>query len=106
MVLTEFDHLAKARFGLVARGALVSATIKPIQSGRFQLPHVDPEMLATAQTVQQQYAALDLDIADAVNVAVAAAYVTDVILTLDRGDFRVIRPLTTHSAFRLLPDDG
>jgi hypothetical protein len=40
-----------------------------------------------------------------VNVVLAERYETDSILTLDRRDFRVMRPLTGHAAFRLLPDD-
>jgi predicted nucleic acid-binding protein len=57
-----------------------------------------------ARLVQQQYASLDLDLADGVNAALAAQYRTDAILTLDRRDFRAIRPLTPHKHFRLLPD--
>ena len=30
---------------------------------------------------------------------------TDAVLTLDRRDFRAMRPLTAHKSFRLLPDD-
>ena len=52
-----------------------------------------------------RYADLDLDLADAVSVALAADYRTDAVLTLDRRDFRALRPLTPHKAFRLLPDD-
>jgi predicted nucleic acid-binding protein len=52
-----------------------------------------------------RYADLDLDLADAVTVAVAADYRTDAVLTLDRRDFRAVRPLTPHKAFRLFPDD-
>jgi len=55
--------------------------------------------------VQRQYASLDLDLADAVSVALAAQYRTDAILTLDRRDFRAMRPLTPRKWFRLLPDD-
>jgi predicted nucleic acid-binding protein len=55
--------------------------------------------------VQRQYASLDLDLADAVNVALAAWYRTYAILTLDRRDFRAMRPLTPHKWFRLLPGD-
>ena len=40
-----------------------------------------------------------------VNVALAARYQTDTVLTLDRRDFRALRPLSRHPAFRLLPDD-
>ncbi|WP_371102530.1 hypothetical protein [Streptomyces sp. PU_AKi4] len=38
------------------------------------------------------------------NVALAAAYHTDAMFTSD-PHFRMIRPLTGHGAFRLLPDD-
>jgi uncharacterized protein len=55
--------------------------------------------------VQRKYADLDLDLADAVNVTLAADYRTDAILTLDRRDLRAIRPLTPHKASRVLPDD-
>jgi predicted nucleic acid-binding protein len=58
-----------------------------------------------ARLIQEKYAALRLDLADSVNVALAAEYETDCILTLDRRDFRAIRPLTHHRSFRLLPDD-
>lgn len=35
----------------------------------------------------------------------AAEYDTDAILTLGRHDFRALRPLGRHKAFRVLPDD-
>lgn len=35
----------------------------------------------------------------------ASEYHTDSILTLDRRRFRMVRPLTGHTAFRLWPDD-
>jgi hypothetical protein len=38
------------------------------------------------------------------NVALAAAYGTAAMFTTDRH-FRMVRPLTGHTAFRLLPDD-
>ncbi|MFQ6199413.1 hypothetical protein [Streptomyces sp. NPDC000405] len=41
---------------------------------------------------------------DAMNVALAAAYGTDLMFTTDRH-FRMVRPLTGHPAFRLLPED-
>jgi uncharacterized protein len=75
----------------------------------FQIPETGLEILDTARQVQRQYASLDLDLdldlADAVNVGLAAQYRTDAVLTLDRRDFRAIRPLTPHKWFRLLPDD-
>jgi predicted nucleic acid-binding protein len=40
-----------------------------------------------------------LDLADAVNVVLAERYETDVVLTLDRRNFRAVRPLNSHTAF-------
>lgn len=105
LVLTEVDHLAKARFGSNARSSLIDFVIFQARRGRFQIPEITVELLETARQVQRQYGGLDLDLADGVNVAVAAEYRTSSVLTLDRRDFRAIRPLTPHPAFRLLPDD-
>jgi uncharacterized protein len=40
-----------------------------------------------------------------VNVALADEYKTDCVLTVDHRDFRAVRPLSTYTAFRLLPAD-
>jgi predicted nucleic acid-binding protein len=105
LVLTEVDHLAKARFGSQARTAIIDFILIQAGQSRFQIPETGLEILDTARTVQRQYASLDLDLADAVNVALAAQYRTNAVLTLDRRDFRAMRPLTPHKWFRLLPDD-
>ena len=105
LVLTEVDHLAKARFGSRARSSLIDFVIFQARRGRIQIPEITVDLLETARAVQRQYAGLDLDLADGVNVALAAEYRTCSVLTLDRRDFRAIRPLTPHPAFRLLPDD-
>jgi predicted nucleic acid-binding protein len=105
LVLTEVDHLAKARFGSQARTAIIDFVLAQARQSRFQIPETGLEVLDTARMVQRQYASLDLDLADAVNVALAAQYRTDAILTLDRRDFRAMRPLTPHQWFRLLPED-
>ncbi len=42
---------------------------------------------------------------DAMNVVLAREFRTDVIATLDYRHYRMIRPLTAHDAFRLLPED-
>ncbi len=105
LVLTEIDHLAKARFGSQARTAIIEFILTQARQLRFQIPETGLAILDTARLVQQQYASLDLDLADAVNVALAAQYRTDAVLTLDRRDFRAMRPLTPHKWFRLLPDD-
>ncbi|WP_346766377.1 PIN domain-containing protein [Streptomyces sp. CB01881] len=105
LVLAEVDHLAKVRFGPSARSAINTFVLEQARHLRFQIPHTGTEVLETAHAVQRRYADLDLDLADAVNVALAAEYRTDAVVTLDRRDFRALRPLTPHKAFRLLPDD-
>ena len=105
LVLTEVDHLAKARFGSQARTSIIDFILAQARQLRFQIPETGLEILSTARLVQQQYASLDLDLADAVNVALAARYRTDAVLTLDRHDFRAMHPLTPHKWFRLLPAD-
>jgi predicted nucleic acid-binding protein len=105
LVLAEVDHLAAARFGSQARTSLIDFILFQARRDRFLLPHVTIDLLETARSVQLKYSALNLDLADAVNVALAAEYRTHSLLTLDRRDFRAISPLTSHPAFQLLPDD-
>jgi len=105
LVLAEVDHLAQARFGSRARTAIIDFILTQARQARFQIPETGPEILTTARLAQHKYASLDLDLADAVNVALAAQYRTDAVLTLDRRDFRAMRPLTPHPWFRLLPGD-
>ena len=105
MVLTEVDHLAKARFGSQARASIIGFIVDQVRWSRFQIPDTGLQTLTAARLVQQQYAGLDLDLADAVNVVLAGRYRTDAVLTLDRRDFRAVSPLTPHRWFRLLPDD-
>jgi predicted nucleic acid-binding protein len=105
LVLTEVDHLAKSRFGATARTAIIDAILFQTRRGRFEIPAISLDFLETARKVQRRYSALDLDLADGVTVALAAEYRTDVVLTLDRRDFRAMRPRTPHPNFRLLPDD-
>jgi uncharacterized protein len=69
------------------------------------MPEITEGHLGAAQSVPVRYRALNLALADAVNVALAADYDTDAILTLHRRDFRAVRPLGRHEAFRVLPDD-
>jgi predicted nucleic acid-binding protein len=105
LVLAEVDHLAKARFGSAAWTTLLDFIVFQARRERFRVPEITTELLETARQVRRKCAALDLDLADTVNVALAAEFWTDSVLTLDRHDFRAIAPLTSHAAFRLLPDD-
>ena len=74
LVLTEVDHLAKARFGPPARSAIIDFILAQARQLRFQIPETGLGILDTARLVQQQYAGLDL--ADGVTVALAAQYRT------------------------------
>ena len=105
LVLAEVDHLARVRLGAEARSTILDLLLAQVRLMRFQVPDIGAETLTTARAVMNRYADLDVDLADAVSVALAADYRTDAVLTLDRRDFRALRPLTPHKAFRLLPDD-
>jgi predicted nucleic acid-binding protein len=105
LVLAEVDHLARARLGATARTTILGLLLDQVRRMRFQVPEVGTELLDTAAAVIRRYQDLDLDLADAVTVALAAEYRTATLLTLDRRDFRAIRPLTPHAAYRVLPDD-
>ncbi|WP_103531526.1 PIN domain-containing protein [Streptomyces sp. SM11] len=106
-VLAELDYLITTKAG--ADKALTAARFieRNAATRRFEIPAVGPH-LSAAIAVAEGY--LDADggkgtgLADAMNVALAAAYGTEVVFTSDRH-FRMVRPLTGHKAFRLLPDD-
>src|SRR5260370_19807329 len=101
-VLTELDYLIATRQGPVPARAALSYIAGRVAAGRWEVPPIGP-LLLVAHTVLGDYPAIGL--ADAMNVVLAREFRTDVIATLDRRHFRMIRPLTRHDAFRLLPDD-
>lgn len=105
LLLAEFDHVATRELGRDAAVSGVDELVGWARRGRVVFPEVTTGHLAKAQSVRAGYASLDLDLTDAVHVALAAEYQTNEILTLDRRDFRTIVPLTRHGHFRVLPDD-
>ncbi|MFF4786242.1 PIN domain-containing protein [Streptomyces griseorubiginosus] len=105
LLLAELDHMATRELGKEAAISAVDDLRRWTSRGRVALPEITESHLGAAQSVRVRYRALDLDLTDAVNVALAADYDTDAILTLDRRDFRAVRPLGRHKAFRVLPDD-
>ncbi|KAB8167891.1 PIN domain-containing protein [Streptomyces sp. 3MP-14] len=105
LLLSELDHVATRELGREAALSAVDDIRRWLRAGRVTIPQVTDEHLGAAQSVRARYRDLDLDLADAVNVALATDYDTDAVLTLDRRDFRAVRPLSRHKAFRLLPDD-
>ncbi|MFI1728882.1 PIN domain-containing protein [Streptomyces acidicola] len=105
LLLAELDDVATRELGRETAVSAVDDLRRWMSRGRVVLPEITGDHLGAAQSVRVPYRALDLDLADAVNVAVAADYDTGAILTLDRRDFRDVRPLGRHKAFRVLPDD-
>ncbi|MFC9913028.1 PIN domain-containing protein [Streptomyces sp. NPDC059862] len=105
LLLAELDHVATRELGREAALSAVDDLRRWIGRGRVVLPGITEDHLGAAQSLRVRYRALNLDLADAVNVALAADYDTDAMLTLDRRDFRAVRPLGRHKAFRVLPDD-
>ncbi|WP_244789658.1 PIN domain-containing protein [Streptomyces sp. FW42] len=105
LLLAEIDHVATRELGREAALSAVDDIRHWVGRGRVVLPEITEDHLGVAQSVRARYRDLDLDLADAVNVALAAEYDTDAVLTLDRRDFRAVRPLGRHKAFRVLPDD-
>ncbi|APE22481.1 MULTISPECIES: PIN domain-containing protein [Streptomyces] len=105
LLLAELDHVATRELGREAALSAVDDIRHWMRRGRVSMPEITEDHLGAAQMIRLRYAALDLDLTDAVNVALAAEYDTDAILTLDRRDFRAVRPLGRHKAFRVLPDD-
>ena len=101
-VLTELDYIVATRQGPPDAMAIIRYAATRVAAGRWEVPGIGPLLLA-AHAVLEDYPAIGL--ADAMNVVLAREFRTDVIATLDHRHFRVIRPLTPHSAFRLLPAD-
>jgi predicted nucleic acid-binding protein len=105
LVIAAIEHIMTRNIDRNSAHATIDWLLAQERTHRILVPESAAPVLRRARTVQERYAALRLDLADSVNVVLAAEYETDCILTLDRRDFRAIRPLTHHPAFRLLPDD-
>ena len=106
MVLLEMQFLLLRDTCPAMVDVAVEWVLRKESTGEVMIPEISGDTLRRAEQVRRHYAALNLDLTDAVNVVVADNYATNVILTLDRRDFRVIRPLSIWPAFHLLPDDG
>jgi len=106
LAITEVHQVATIRADGRAADSIARTLADRAETGRVAIAETTPRQLGAALMVRRRYADLDLDLADAVAVALAGDYLTDTMLTLDRRDFRAIRPLTGHAAFRLLPDDA
>ncbi|MFD8571573.1 PIN domain-containing protein [Streptomyces sp. NPDC059639] len=106
-VLAELDYLVTARSGPKAALGFARFIANQADLNRVAIADTAPH-LATALAVAKGYTdargGKGIGLTDAMNVALAKAYRTDALFTTDK-DFRMIQPLTGHTAFRLLPED-
>lgn len=102
-VLTEFDYLISTRSGPHMARSLLAYINGRTATGRWEIPPIGNGLVA-AHTLLGDYPQIGL--ADAMNVVLAHEFRTDVIATLDQRHFRMVKPLTRHDSFRLLPYDG
>lgn len=105
LALVEVHQVASIRADRRTADAILDTVAARAEATRITIAETTPRLLRNTLAVRRRYADLDLDLADAAAVVLAAEYRTEVVLTLDRRDFRAMRPLTGHDAFRLLPDD-
>lgn len=103
-VLAELDYLITRHMGTDAAVRVLGHINDRVAIGRFEVPEVAPHLQA-ARAVMRGYSDLSIGLTDAMNTVMAREFRTDAIFTIDRRHFRTIRPLTSHSAYRLLPDD-
>lgn len=105
LVVLEIEYITTRNIDRKAAHAVNDWLLDQERTGRVAIPALSADTLRKARRVQNRYAALGLDLTDAVNVVLAETYDTEIILTLDRRDFRAVTPLTGDHAFRLLPGD-
>jgi predicted nucleic acid-binding protein len=100
-VTAEIDYLLGVRFGRPAR----SAFLRDLAAGRFAVACMEQEDYETTQTLERQYADLDLGLADCAIVVLAERFQTNRVLSFDERHFRAVTPLQ-GGAFEILPADG
>jgi predicted nucleic acid-binding protein len=101
LIVAELDHLAFRQGGPVAARALR----KDIDSGAYLLEWW-PTAIHETIAVAKRHESMELGLADASLVVLAARLQTIEIATLDERHFRALKPLTGGKAFRLLPADA
>jgi uncharacterized protein len=100
-VLGELDYFLGTRVGLPAETRL----LRDVARGVYLLEHLSESDIDLATDVIDRYADLNIGLADASIVVLAARAGTRRILTLDERHFRTIQPLSGGS-FELIPADA
>ncbi len=102
LVVAELDHLVLAAGGSGAASALRD----DFDRGAYQVEWW-PAALEDTIAAARRYESMELGLADASLIALAAHLGTTKIATLDERHFRVVRPLGGRAtAFTLLPTDA
>jgi predicted nucleic acid-binding protein len=102
LVLAEIDHLVLAAGGAGAARALWD----DLDRGAYQVEWWSSALEDTL-AVARRYEGMELGLADASLIALAAHVDTTRIATLDERHFRAVRPAPNkHAAFTLLPADA
>jgi hypothetical protein len=99
-ILGEIDYLLRVRLG----NAALFRFLADIQEGAFVIEAVSLSDLRRCASLIAKYHDLDLSLSDASVVAVAERLRTNLILTVDHREFRVMRSVQ-GKPFRLLPAD-
>jgi hypothetical protein len=100
-VLAELDYLLATRAGVDAELALLD----DVARGAYTLVEFHPSELPAARDVVSKYRDLEIGLADASIVVLAARFRTNRVLTNDERHFRALRTLDGQP-FELLPADA
>ena len=99
-VSAEVDYLIRRR----ANAAAARQFLRDVATGRFRVEGLTADEHGQAARLDEQYAALDLGLADLSVLILAHRFRTTRLLTFDDRDFRALTPLGGGS-FTLLPGD-
>lgn len=99
-VSAEADYLIRHR----GTAQAARAFLRDVAAGRFLVEGLSPEEHAMAARLDEQYADLELGLADASVVILAKRFRTTRLLSFDERDFRAVTPLG-GGHFTLLPGD-
>jgi hypothetical protein len=100
-VLAELDYLLATRVGQHAERALLAE----VGRGVYRLEQIEADDIAAAERVIAKHAGLEMGLADASIVVIAARYGVRDLLTLDERHFRAMRG-PGGRPFRILPADA